>query len=92
MKIFFHLRENHFKFKIVVNVIFTTTMDKDEETALKICNLLSDVDKSQTSFLSNDSVLFGFGLENDEARFIMGMRIISRLNQKLIFSAPSVAW
>ena len=92
MKILFHLRENHFKFKIVVNVIFTTTMDKDEETALKICNLLSDVDKSQTSFLSNDSVLFGFGLENDEARFIMGMRIISRLNQKLIFSAPSVAW
>ena len=92
MKILFHLGENHFKFKIVVNVIFTTTMDKDEETALKICNLLSDVDKSQTSFLSNDSVLFGFGLENDEARFIMGMRIISRLNQKLIFSAPSVAW
>ena len=92
MKILFHLRENHFKFKIVVNVIFTTTMDKDEETALKICNLLSDVDKSQTSFLSNDSVLFGFGLENDEASFIMGMRIISKLNQKLIFSAPSVAW
>ena len=90
MKILFHLRENHFKFKIVVNVIFTTTMDK----RLRNCSedLLSDVDKSQTSFLSNDPVLFGFGLENDEASIIMGMRIISKLNQKLIFSAPSVAW
>ncbi len=65
---------------------------KDVETALKIWSLLSDVDKSQTSFLSNDPVLFGFGLENDEASIIMGMRIISKLNQKLIFSAPSVAW